>query len=314
MIRVENVSKDFGKKRVLHNISFEVPRGEILGFLGPNAAGKTTTMRIITGFIPATEGTAFVAGYNVFDKPLEVKRNIGYLPETPPIYPEMSVINYLKFVANIKGIPGKDINTRIEEAMEKVSITHVRDRLTGRLSKGYRQRVGLAQALIHNPQVLILDEPTSGLDPKQIIEVRDLIKSLAGDHTLILSTHILHEVSAVCNRIIIINNGRLVAQDTTDELKRKVQSAEKLTIEVGGPEMEIMAALNSVAGVKSVQVNSKLNENRYKIVIESNVETDIRKDIAKKVAENNWDLYELRSVGMSLEDIFMKLTSTEEEV
>jgi len=313
MIQVEHVSKDFGKKRVLENVSFEVRKGEILGFLGPNAAGKTTTMRIITGFIPATEGRVSVAGYDVFENPLDVKRNIGYLPESPPIYPEMSVKNYLEFVAKIKGIRRRDIRNRMAEVMEKTSITHVQHRLVGKLSKGYRQRVGLAQALIHNPPVLILDEPTSGLDPKQIIEVRELIKNLAGEHTIILSTHILPEVSMVCERIIIINDGRLIAQDTPEDLTRKLKGVEKLSIEVGAPQEDIVKALHAVSGVSSVEVNRTITDGRCNLIVESRVDRDVRKDVARVIVVNNWDLYEMRAVGMSLEEIFLQLTTREEE-
>ncbi len=313
MIQVEHVSKDFGKKRVLHDISFEVKKGEILGFLGPNAAGKTTTMRIITGFMPATLGKAVIAGYDVFEKPVEAKKNIGYLPESPPIYPEMNVKDYLKFIARIKGVAGNEVNSRVEEVMEKVSIKHVQHRLSGRLSKGYRQRVGLAQALVHNPPILILDEPTSGLDPKQIIEVRDLIKNLGGEHTIILSTHILPEVSMTCERVIIIDNGRLIAQDAPDMLTKKLKGVEKLTVEVGGPKVEVLAALKKVPGVtRVIEKESSINE-RNEYIVESQVDIDNRKDLARTVMENNWDLFELRAVGMSLEEIFLKLTTKERE-
>jgi len=313
MIQVEHVSKDFGSKRVLHDISFDVNKGEILGFLGPNAAGKTTTMRIVTGFIPATEGRVVVAGYDVFDNPREVKKNIGYLPENPPIYHEMNVRDYLEFVARIKGVPGSDVSKRIESVMEQVSIGHVQKRLAGRLSKGYRQRVGLAQALIHNPPILILDEPTSGLDPKQIIEVRELIKNLAGDHTIILSTHILPEVGMTCERVIIIDNGKLVAQDTPGELTRKLKGVEKLMLEVGGPKDEIVSSISQVAGVTRVSIQKESPDGKHDLLVESQVDTDVRKDLTRLVAARNWDLYELRAVGMSLEEIFLKLTTKDQE-
>lgn len=313
MIKVEQVSKSFGKKKVLHNISFEVKKGEILGFLGPNAAGKTTTMRIITGFMPSSEGYVEVAGNNVFDKPLEAKKHIGYLPETPPLYPEMNVRKYLEFIARIKGIPGGELPGWIDEVMEQVNITHVQERLTGRLSKGYRQRVGLAQALIHKPPVLILDEPTSGLDPKQIIEVRDLIKSLAGEHTIILSTHILSEVSMTCERVIIIDKGRLVAQDTPGELTRKLKGVEKLMVEVEGPREEVLSTIRNLPGVTAAELHSTRSESRNDFIVETQVDIDVRSELSGKVAENNWGLYELRSIGMSLEEIFLQLTTREQE-
>ncbi|MFC1555603.1 ABC transporter ATP-binding protein [candidate division KSB1 bacterium] len=314
MVRVEHVSKDFGNKRVLKDLSFEVAKGEILGFLGPNAAGKTTTMRIITGFMPATEGTAEVAGFDVFENPLNVKKNIGYLPETPPLYPEMTVKSYIELTGKIKGVPGRDLKKRVEEVMERTAVDNVQDRLCGRLSKGYRQRVGLAQAIIHNPPVLILDEPTSGLDPKQIIESRNLIKELAGDHTIILSTHILPEVSMTCERVIIIDNGRIVAQDTPKELTRKLKGVEKLTVEVSGPKEELLKSLNSLDGIVKTEILNQLSENHFDIIVESEVDKDVRKDISRTIIENNWDLHELKAVGMSLEEIFLKIITREEEV
>lgn len=311
MIHVENVSKRFGSKQVLFDINFKVNKGEILGFLGPNAAGKTTTMRIITCFLPANEGTVKVAGYDVLEQSMEVRRNIGYMPESPPIYPEMSVKSYLDFVSRIKGIRGKDIKKRIDEVMELVNITHVRDRICGRLSKGYRQRVGLAQALIHNPPILILDEPTSGLDPKQIIEVRELIKSLAGDHTIILSTHILPEVKLTCDRIVIIHQGRIVAEGTEENLTQKIKGSEKLYIEAGGTPEQIVKSLNNIPGVIKVDPQ-KLNVNgHFKCIVEISSDKDIRHKISSALTENNLDLYELKTLGMTLEEIFLQFTSGE---
>src|SRR6185503_13375320 len=218
VIEVQHLTKRYGRVTAVHDVSFRVERGEILGFLGPNGAGKTTTMRILTGYMPATEGKAIVAGFDVFDQPIEAKRRTGYLPETPPLYPDMTVIEYLGFVARIKGVPPGERRQRVQQVMERTRVADMANRLCAKLSKGYRQRVGLAQALIHNPDVLILDEPTAGLDPKQIIETRELIKDLAGDHTVILSTHILPEVSQTCERVVIINAGRVVAIDTPDNL------------------------------------------------------------------------------------------------
>src|SRR5437773_6957006 len=232
MIEVENLTKRYGRTTAVDGISFRVHKGEILGFLGPNGAGKTTTMRILTCYLPPTEGTARVAGYDVFEQPLEVKRRVGYIPETPPLYPDMDVGSFLDFCAKIKGVPAKDRKARIADAVEKTRIGDVRATLIGRLSKGYRQRVGLAQAILHNPDVLIMDEPTAGLDPKQINETRDLIKSLAGDHTIILSTHILPEVEQTCQQVIIISKGKLVATDSVSNLRGRARGAESLLVEV----------------------------------------------------------------------------------
>ncbi|PYR55634.1 MAG: MFS transporter, partial [Acidobacteria bacterium] len=232
MIEVQHLTKRYGRVTAVEDVSFRVERGEILGFLGPNGAGKTTTMRILTGFIPATEGKAIVAGFDVFEQPIEAKRRTGYLPETPPLYPDTSVIEYLTFVSKIKGVPPGERKDRIKAVMQRTRIDDVADRLCAKLSKGYRQRVGLAQAIIHNPDVLILDEPTAGLDPKQIIETRELIKELAGSHTIILSTHILPEVSQTCERVVIINKGRVVAVDTPDNLTARLQGSETMYVQV----------------------------------------------------------------------------------
>ena len=232
MIKVEGLTKRYARNVAVDHISFEVEKGQIVGFLGPNGAGKTTTMRMLTCFMPPTEGSATVAGFDVRENPMEVKRRIGYLPETPPVYPEMEVIEYLDFVGRIKGVPKASLRSRIDEVMQKTAITDVRNKEIGKLSKGYRQRVGLAQAIVHNPDVLILDEPTSGLDPHQIIETRDLIKGLSGDHTIILSTHILPEVEAICQRVMIINKGKLVATDTMENLSSRLHGAETVAVEV----------------------------------------------------------------------------------
>src|SRR6266508_6320736 len=234
MIDVQQLTKDYGPHRAISDVTFSVERGEILVFLGPNGAGKTTTMRILTGYMPATEGKAIVAGFDVFDQPIEAKRRTGYLPETPPLYPDMSVVEYLGFVAKIKGVPPNERRQRVQQSMERTRVDDMANRLCGKLSKGYRQRVGLAQALIHNPDVLILDEPTAGLDPKQIIETRELIKELAGDHTIILSTHILPEVSQTCHRVVIINKGRVVAVDTPENLTHRLRGSESMYLQVDG--------------------------------------------------------------------------------
>jgi ABC-2 type transport system ATP-binding protein len=313
MIRVDKISKEFGNKQVLFDIEFEVTKGEVLGFLGPNGAGKTTTMRILTGFLPATRGTASVAGFDIFEKSIEARKNIGYLPEAPPLYYEMTVKDYLEFVARIKGIQWSEISKRVAEVMDKVNITHMANRLTGKLSKGYKQRVGLAQAMIHNPPVLILDEPTSGLDPKQIIEVRELIKNLSGDHTVILSTHILPEATLLCERVLIINEGKIIAQDSPANLDKKLKGVEKLYVEVGGPKDEISKTLRGIPGIIDVS-EDKAVDGHTGFLIESEVDIDVRKDISKTIFQNNWDLFELRAFGMSLEEIFLQLTTKEEEV
>ena len=248
MIEVQHLTKRYGRVTAVNDVSFRVERGEILGFLGPNGAGKTTTMRILTGYMPATEGKAIVAGFDVFDQPIEAKRRTGYLPETPPLYPDMSVSEYLDFVARIKGVPANERRTRVHYVMERTRITDMANRLCGKLSKGYKQRVGLAQALIHNPDVLILDEPTAGLDPKQIIETRELIKELAGNHTIILSTHILPEVAQTCQRVVIIAKGKVVAVDTPDNLTARLRGSETMYVQVDAGGADAAARARPRAG------------------------------------------------------------------
>jgi ABC-2 type transport system ATP-binding protein len=292
-------------------MSFQVEPGEILGFLGPNGAGKTTTMRIITGFLPATEGSVEVDGFDVFDKPLDVRRRIGYLPENPPLYNEMTVSGYLRFVAKIKGVSKPRLVEEISRVMESVNITDVKDRIIGRLSKGYKQRVGLAQALLNDPPVLILDEPTIGLDPKQIHEVRELIKKLAGNHTVVLSTHILPEVEQTCHRVIIIERGRIVAVDTPQNLRFQLQGAERIYVEVEGPAEEVIATLKATSGVMDVrQLARSDGAGRYQV--ESELKKDIRRELARNIIQHGWGLLELQSATMSLEDIFLKLTTAED--
>lgn len=310
MIKVEGVTKRYGTTTAVRNISFEVERGEIVGFLGPNGAGKTTTMRILTGFLPPTEGKASVAGFDVLDQPIEVKKRIGYLPENPPVYTEMEVDEYLRFVARIKGIPAAEVADRIEQVLDRVSIAHVRGRVIGKLSKGYRQRVGLAQALIHSPDVLILDEPTVGLDPKQIIEIRELIQSLAGEHTIMLSTHILSEVASTCSRIIIINEGEIEASDTPDNLTARLQGGESTELEIEGPADEVGRRLEAVEGVQAVHRTGEVR-GRSRWTVEA-ADASIKAALAKTVVDAGWGLYGMRSVGMSLEDIFLKLTAAEQ--
>ena len=311
MITVENLTKRYATKTAIDGMSFQVEKGEILGFLGPNGAGKTTTMRIITGYMPASEGTVRVDGFEVFDNPLDVRRRIGYLPENPPLYLEMNVAGYLRFVAKIKGVPKGRLNSEISRVMEMVSITDVKDRIIAKLSKGYKQRVGLAQALLNDPPVLILDEPTIGLDPKQIHEVRELIKQLAGSHTVVLSTHILPEVEQTCHRVIIIDRGKIVAVDTPKNLRFQLQGAERVLIEVLGPSAEVLSRLKATPGVMDVQEVAE-TDGRHRFQIEGELGKDIRSDLARAIVQSGWGLLELQSVSMSLEDIFLKLTTAED--
>ena len=312
MIEVQHLTKVYGALTAVDNISFRVEPGEILGLLGPNGAGKTTTMRVLTGYIPATEGKAIVAGFDVFEQPIEAKRRTGYLPETPPLYPEMTVREYLTFVARINGVSSNDRQRLVGSSMERTRVSHIADRHCGKLSKGYRQRVGLAQAIMHNPDVLILDEPTAGLDPKQIIETRELIKGLAGDHTIILSTHILPEVSQTCQRIVIINRGVVVAEDKPDNLTARLRGTETVSLQIDAGSADPASALLAVDGVTRVTVNSQDSG-----VVSAEVETvqgrDLRRDLARTVVTNGWGLLELRSMRMSLEEIFLDLTTEEIE-
>jgi ABC-2 type transport system ATP-binding protein len=315
MIKVQGLTKRYARTLAVDNISFEVEKGQIVGFLGPNGAGKTTTMRVLTCFLPPTAGTCNVAGFDVLENPLEVKKRIGYLPETPPLYPEMEVDEYLVFVGRLKGISGADVERRANEAMEKCALGDVRHKLIGKLSKGYRQRVGLAQAIIHNPDVLVLDEPTAGLDPKQIIETRELIKHLAGDHTIILSTHILSEVEHSCERVVIINKGKLVAVDSVANLTNRLRGAEAVALEVESPDGtltsgDVQQRLEQVSGVSRVLAR-EAHDARLVFEVESLPGRYIRADLARAVVSAGWNLNELRPVGLSLEDIFLQLTTAE---
>ena len=309
MIEVQHLTKRYGRVTAADDVTFRVERGEILGFLGPNGAGKTTTMRILTGFMPATVGKAIVAGFDVFDQPLEAKRRTGYLPETPPLYPDMTVQEYLDFVAKIKGVLSAERRQRVKTVMERTRIDDMANRLCSKLSKGYKQRVGLAQAIIHNPEVLILDEPTAGLDPKQIIETRELIKELAGDHTIILSTHILPEVSQTCQRVVIINKGHVVAVDTPDNLTARLRGSETLYVQVDAVG-DAAATLGRVAGVTRV-TESDRRDTLVGYEVESEHGHDVRRELARSVVDSGWGLLELRPMRMSLEDIFLSLTTEE---
>jgi ABC-2 type transport system ATP-binding protein len=317
MIKVEGLTKRYARTVAVDNISFEVEKGQIVGFLGPNGAGKTTTMRVLTCFLPPTAGTAQVAGFDVLEQPIEVKKRIGYLPETPPLYPDMEVGEYLIFVGKLKGITSADVPKRVDEVCDRCAITDVKSKLIGKLSKGYRQRVGLAQAILHNPDVLVLDEPTSGLDPKQIIETRELIRSLAGDHTIILSTHILSEVEHSCERVIIINQGKLVAQDTVANLTNRLRGSESVALEIQTSNgnlnhADVRQRLEQVAGVSRV-VLKDTKDNHCAFEVESLQGRSIRAELARAVVTSGWDLNELRPVGFSLEDIFLQLTASESE-
>jgi ABC-2 type transport system ATP-binding protein len=312
LIEVDHLTKSFGNVRAVDDISFSVGSGEILGFLGPNGAGKTTTMRILTGYLPATEGSARIGGFDVFEESLEVRRRIGYLPEVPPLYPDMEVQGYLEFVARIKGVSSSDLSRRVDDAMQLSNITDKRYELIKHLSRGYRQRVGLAQAIVHNPDVVILDEPTVGLDPKQIIEVRKLIKGLAGDHTIILSTHILPEVSMTCDRVVIINKGKIAAVDTPENLTTQLKGAERVHLEVKADPERLRSSLEQVQGVSHVEVAQVEESELVSVTVESEPGTDLRSSIAAAVVSGGFDLYELRAVSLSLEDIFLQLTTEEQ--
>lgn len=312
MIEVDRLTKRYGNLKAVDEVSFQVEKGEILGFLGPNGAGKTTTMRILTCFLPATEGTARVAGYDVFENAMEVKRRIGYLPEHPPLYDEMTVDGYLQFVARIKGVAPEDRKRRLREVKETVRIDGYGKKLIKHLSKGFKQRVGLAQALIHDPEVLILDEPTVGLDPNQIKEVRELIKSLSGNHTIILSTHILPEVSMTCQRVVIISDGKIVAVDTPENLTRQQQGAAHIYMEARGSDVEVQRRLHRIEGVLSVVSRPLGEEEVFSYRIETELKQDVRGRIAQSVIEEGFELLEFRSLQLSLEEVFTQLTTQEE--
>jgi ABC-2 type transport system ATP-binding protein len=315
MITVHDLTKKYARTTAVDHISFSVRKGQIVGFLGPNGAGKTTTMRMLTCFFPPSAGEATVAGFDVLTQPLEARRHIGYLPETPPLYLEMETVDYLRFVGKLKGLAGAELERRVDYVCDRCAVGDVKKKLLGKLSKGYRQRVGLAQAIIHNPDVLILDEPTAGLDPRQIIETRDLIRSLAGEHTIVLSTHILPEVEQTCEQVIIINKGKLVATDTVQNLQARFRGVESVLIDIAArtgafSAPAIQERLERVTGVGRVtcrdqQANSAVFE------IESDRGRLVRGDLARLVVESGWDLNELRAAAMSLEEIYLQLTSAE---
>jgi len=309
VIEVKDLTHYYGDNRAIHNVSFEVQKGEILGLLGPNAAGKTTTMKILTCFMPPTSGNAKISGFDIWDQPLEIKNLIGYLPENPPLYNDLSVFEYLDFVAKIKGIPSKKRAAAISSSIEKAALQNVRKQVVGNLSKGFKQRVGISQALLNDPKILILDEPTIGLDPRQIIEIRELIKNLGGDHTIILSTHILPEVEMTCGRVVIINEGEVVAEDSPENLTKRLKGSERTVVELDGNENEAMKVIQNFGEVQKID-KRKLKNNHLQFTIETT--TDIRSDLAKTLVENSFNLFELRTEAYSLEEIFLHLTTKEE--
>jgi ABC-2 type transport system ATP-binding protein len=312
MIDVQDLTKDYGSRRAISGITFKVERGEVLGFLGPNGAGKTTTMRIITGFMPPTRGTVAIAGFDIFRQSLEARRHIGYLPESVPLYTEMSVRGYLDFMAKIKGIPRSKRREQIDRAMEATRIEDRAGQLIGKLSKGYRQRVGLSQALLGEPDVLILDEPTVGLDPRQITEVRDLIKKIGRDHAVILSTHILPEVSMVCSRVLIVDDGKEVAEDTPENLMRQLQGSEAVQVVVRGPRAAVMDTIRTVPHVLSVTLaDDAATDGVASYTVASDPGADVREQLAKSLVDGGHGLIELRMAGVSLEDVFLRLTTVE---
>lgn len=307
LIEVKNLTKHYGDKKAVNNISFKAEDGEILGFLGPNGAGKSTTMNILTGYLSSTAGEALINGIDILEDPIAAKKQIGYLPELPPLYLDMTVREYLYFIYDLKGctLPR---NTHLKEICELVKIDNVIDRMIKNLSKGYRQRVGLAQALVGNPNVLVLDEPTVGLDPQQIIEIRTLIKKLGKNHTVILSSHILSEVQAVCDRIVIINQGKIVADDTADNLSNMLSADHKLIARIDGPKDEVIKIIQTIPGVETVVADMQREKGVWEYNIEATEGTDIRRDLFKRLASRNWYLLGLRTNELSLEDIFLKLT------
>ncbi|MBI4496278.1 MAG: ATP-binding cassette domain-containing protein [Chloroflexi bacterium] len=321
MIRVEGLTKLYGDFVAIEDITFSVNEGEIVGFLGPNGAGKTTTMRILTGFMPATEGTAQIAGYDIFSQSLEARRHIGYLPETVPLYTDMTVRGYLDFQGTLRGLKNPRRTNRIDDIIERMRLDEYADTLIGKLSKGYRQRVGLSQALLHEPDVLILDEPTIGIDPIQVVETRQLIKELGKNHTILLSSHILPEVSMVCERVVVVNEGRLVAVDRPENLSTRLGGADRLRLAVRGPAGDVAAALRQVAGVLEVEVERAPGgverapggvEQAHRFVLVCRPGRDLREEVAALIVRRNWGLLELQPMGMSLEEIFLRLTTHEE--
>ena len=312
MIELKNVTKKFSNKTAVSGVSFEVKKGEIIGFLGPNAAGKTTTMRMITGFFPPTDGEVIVAGIDMAKDPLGAKAKIGYMPENVPLYKEMEVYSYLKFIAEIKGVKKVEVEGRVQKCMEETGLTGVMRSVIAKLSKGYRQRVGLAQAILNDPEVLVLDEPTVGLDPKQIREIRNLIKSMKGERTIILSTHILPEVAMTCDRVIVINEGKIIAQDEVKNLTDSNSKSTRIYLEVEAPRQEVLDEINRIKGIEEIREETKVDEGVHSYIITTDGKKDVRRDIVAKIVKNNWGLLEFKRQQLSLEDVFLKLVTKEE--
>ncbi len=309
MIDVKGLTRYYGEKRAISDVTFHVNKGEVVGLLGPNAAGKTTTMRILTCYMPPTSGTATVGGYDIFEQSLEVRKIIGYLPENPPLYTDMEVSDYLTFVSKLKGVEKDRIKKEVNSVIEKTNLGDVQNRIIGKLSKGFKQRVGLAQALLNNPKIVILDEPTVGLDPKQIIEIRQLIKGLSGEHTVILSSHILPEIEQTCERVVIINEGQVVAEDTVQNLTNRLHGVQRIILQVEGNDDAIKSALQPIADIQNMELSKKDDAVR-EVIIES--PKDIRKDLAKAIVGNGLGLLELSTERFTLEEIFLHLTTKEE--
>ena len=313
MIEIQNVSKRYGNKLAVNDVSFTIKKGEILGFLGRNGAGKSTTMNIVTGYISASSGRVLLDGHDILEEPREVKRRIGYLPEMPPLYMDMTVDEYLKFVCAIKDVKPSYVKSHLDDITELIRITDVRKRLIKNLSKGYKQRVGMAQALVGNPEVVIMDEPTVGLDPKQIIEIRKLIKQLGEDHTIVLSSHILHEVADVCERVVIINQGKIVAQDTLDNLTKNISDTSRFRLRIAGPERDVYKAIRDIPGTRSVDEMGCKEPDSYDFLVEADRGADIRRPLFNQMAKMGCPILMLRPMDIELEDIFLQLTTDKGE-
>jgi len=314
MIEVKNLVKKYGPKCAVDDISFTVRDGEILGLLGPNGAGKSTTMNIMTGYLSATNGTVTIAGHDILDEPMEAKKQIGYLPEIPPLYNDMTVLEYLRFVYDLKGVNEKNRDKHLNEIMGTVKVTDVKNRIIANLSKGYKQRVGLAQAMVGNPEVLILDEPTVGLDPMQIIEIRSVIKKLGKNHTVILSSHILQEVQAICDRVVIINNGKVAAIDTPSNLARTISNENKFMLRIAGDERDALDALESVNGIRQIKSLGRKEKNTIDFIVETLPNVDVRAQVFRVMADNNLPILSMQTVDLSLEDIFIEVTENDKQI
>lgn len=312
MIELKNITKYYGDFPAVTNISFKIERGEIVGLLGPNGAGKSTTMKMITGFMPPTSGELSVGGNDIVSQSIEARRRIGYLPETVPLYTDMTVYSYIEYMGLLRGLNKKNIKSKVDNVIEICKLEDYRNSLISKLSKGFRQRVGISQAIIHEPEVLVLDEPTIGIDPNQVVETRQLIKNLSGEHTLILSSHILPEVSSICERVLIIHEGEIAASDTIENLSSLMSGKNKVEADIIGSPQAIVAELEKINGVKSVQFSINKSSNEFSTFsIESEINSDIRSEISKIIINNDWGLIRLQSMGMSLEDIFLQITTSE---